>query len=157
MKHSGSGKILCISLALLLPLGLTFLVSCETGGTFARQGGGFGNAPDQEGGATLERDLKLSQGERIFRKNNLEHLAIGRNRIEIQQLMGPPDGRSLDGGNGYLWDYRRPIYDEASDTVYAWSLVSFKFLKGLCAYVNVRLEHPPVQLTEGEPALEPGQ
>jgi len=40
----------------------------------------------------------------------------------------------------------KPVYDEASDQVYGWSLISFKFLKGLCSTVNVRLEHPPVQL-----------
>ena len=83
----------------------------------------------------------------------METLSIGRNRIEIEEMMGAPEGRSLDGGNGYLWDYRRPVYDEASDTVYAWSLISFKFLKGLCAYVNIRLENPPVQLIQ-DPAGE---
>ena len=93
----------------------------------------------------------------VYRKNNLETLSIGRNRIEIEQMMGPPEGRSLDGGNGYLWDYRRPVYDEASDTVYGWSLISFKFLKGLCAYVNIRLENPPALLIKeqtGEEAIQ---
>lgn len=92
--------------------------------------------------------FELTENFPVYRKNNLETLSIGRNRIEIEQMMGPPEGRSLDGGNGYLWDYRRPVYDEASETVYGWSLVSFKFLKGLCAYVNVRLENPPVQLLQ---------
>ena len=86
----------------------------------------------------------------ILRKSNLEALAVGSNRIEIEELMGPPEGRSLDGGNGYLWDYRRAVFDEATDKVYRWSLVSFKFLKGRCAYVRIRLEDPPIQLLELE-------
>ena len=73
---------------------------------------------------------------------------MGRNRIEIQELMGEPDGKSLDGGNGYLWDYRRPVFDETTDEVYGWSLISFKFLKGLCAYVNIRLEQLPPELLQ---------
>ncbi len=84
----------------------------------------------------------------VFRKSNLEALSIGRNRIEIQELMGEPDGKSLDGGNGYLWDYRRPVLDETTGEIYGWSLVSFKFLKGLCAYVNIRLEQPPPEILQ---------
>ena len=82
----------------------------------------------------------------VFRKSNLEALSIGRNRNEIQILMGEPEGKSLDGGNGYLWDYRRPVLDEATGEVFGWSLISFKFLKGLCAYVNIRLENLPPEL-----------
>lgn len=83
----------------------------------------------------------------VLRKINLQTLTIGKNRIEIEELMGAPEGKSLDGGNGFLWDYRRPVYDEASDKIYSWSLISFKFVKGLCSSVDVRLESPPVQLT----------
>ncbi len=100
----------------------------------------------------------------ILRKSNLEALAVGSNRIEIEELMGPPEGRSLDGGNGYLWDYRRAVLDEATGKLFRWSLVSFKFLKGRCAYVRIRLENPPTQLldlenqgqkvTENPPAVE---
>jgi len=84
----------------------------------------------------------------VYRKSNLEALAIGRNRIEIQELMGEPEGKSLDGGNGYLWDYRRPVLDEVTGEIYGWSLVSFKFLKGLCAYVNITLANPPPEILE---------
>ena len=84
----------------------------------------------------------------VYRKSNLEALSIGRNRIEIQELMGEPDGKSLDGGNGYLWDYRRPVLDEATGEIYGWSLISFKFLKGVCAYVNIRLEQPPPEVLQ---------
>ena len=86
----------------------------------------------------------------IYRKSNLETLSIGRNRIEIEELMGKPDGKSLDGGNGYLWDYRRPVFDELSEETYGWSLISFKFLKGLCAYVNIRLENLPPEIIKLE-------
>ncbi len=136
--------------------------SCNRGNTFS--GLGQGNEPMQSRqnlqGSGKEAKFELIENFPVYRKNNLETLSIGRNRIEIQDMMGPPEGRSLDGGNGYLWDYRRPVYDEASDTVYAWSLISFKFLKGLCAYVNIRLENPPVQLIQdptGEKISNPGK
>ena len=87
----------------------------------------------------------------VLRKLNLQTLTIGKNRIEIEELMGPPEGKSLDGGNGFLWDYRRPVYDEATNKVYGRSLISFKFLKGLCSSVNIRLETPPLQLTTPQP------
>ena len=130
--------------------------SCAPGKFFSELRKGNGTGQD---GQEFEK-FEIPDNLPVYRKNNLETLTIGRNRIEIEQQMGPPEGRSLDGGNGYLWDYRRPIYDEASDTVYGWSLVSFKFLKGLCAYVNIRLENPPVQLIQdpsGEQFARPGE
>ena len=150
MKNSGITRK---SQLFILTLGVFCLLassSCNRGNTFSRLG--QGNEPTQSRqnlqGAGKEAKFELTENFPVYRKNNLEALSIGRNRIEIEELMGPPEGRSLDGGNGYLWDYRRPVYDEASDTVYAWSLISFKFLKGLCAYVNIRLENPPVQLIQ---------
>jgi outer membrane protein assembly factor BamE (lipoprotein component of BamABCDE complex) len=86
----------------------------------------------------------------ILSKNNLETLSVGRNRQEIQRLMGPPEGKSLDGGNGYLWDYRRAVYDESSDKVYTWTLISFKFLQGKCAYINFQLEDIPPELHKSQ-------
>ena len=79
----------------------------------------------------------------ILNKNNLETLMVGRNKIEIEEILGPPEGKSLDGGNGYLWDYRRPIYDESTRQIYDWSLISFKFIGGLCSNINIRLENSP--------------
>ena len=35
----------------------------------------------------------------ILNKNNLETLMVGRNKIEIEEVFGPPEGKSLDGGN----------------------------------------------------------
>ena len=60
--------------------------------------------------------------------------------------MGVPDGKSLDGGNGYLWDYRRPVFDETTEKVYSWTLISFKFLKGRCSYITFQLEDIPPEL-----------
>ena len=98
--------------------------------------------------------MSLGKKVPVLRKLNLQTLTVGKNRIEIEKLMGEPEGKSLDGGNGYLWDYRRPVYDEASDQIYGWSLISFKFISGLCSNVNVRLEHPPIQLTDPEADLK---
>ena len=77
--------------------------------------------------------MSLGKKVPVLRKLNLQTLTVGKNRIEIEELMGEPEGKSLDGGNGYLWDYRRPVYDEASDQIYGWSLISFKFISGLCS------------------------
>mgnify|MGYP001281110822 CR=1 FL=1 len=159
MKNSGTRRRTQLS---ILSFGIFCIFatsSCNRGNTYARPGQGNGSS---QNGQNVQRAAKFEIPDNlpVYRKNNLETLSIGRNRIEIEQMMGPPEGRSLDGGNGYLWDYRRPIYDEASDTVYGWSLVSFKFLKGLCAYVNIRLENPPVQLIQdssGVKVARPGE
>ena len=162
MKNSGILRTTQLSILSVGILCLFATSSCNRGNTYARPGQGndpMPNGPNLQGGQE-EAKFELPENLPVYRKNNLETLSIGRNRIEIEQLMGPPEGRSLDGGNGYLWDYRRPIYDEASDTVYGWSLVSFKFLKGLCAYVNIRLENPPVQLIQdpsGQQFARPGE
>ena len=94
-----------------------------------------------------EREINFeSKNLPLYSKRNLQTLMLGKNKIEIQEIMGIPEGRSLDGGNGYLWDYRRPIYDESTEKVYEWSLVSFKFIGGLCSSINIRLEDPPTFL-----------
>ena len=79
----------------------------------------------------------------VLSKINLQTLLLGKNKLEVQELLGPPEGKSLDGGNGYLWDYRRPVYDDTTQKIYDWSLVSFKFIGGLCANINIRLENAP--------------
>ena len=109
------------------------------------KGNGFQNKQKSQ---SFTDGLNSNQEQVVFRKSNLEALTVGKNRIEIEELMGPPDGRSLDGGNGYLWDYRRAVYDESTDKVFTWSLISFKFLKGRCSYVTIRLEDIPVYLLE---------
>ena len=155
MKHSRIKRNHQLSILSLGVFCLFATSSCNRGNTFSRVGQGSDPIQIRQNldGAGKESKFELTENFPVYRKNNLEALSIGRNRIEIEEMMGPPEGRSLDGGNGYLWDYRRPVYDEASDTVYAWSLISFKFLKGLCAYVNIRLENPPVQLIQ-DPAGE---
>jgi len=109
------------------------------------KGNGFQNKQKSQ---SFTDGLNSNQEQVVFRKSNLEALTVGKNRIEIEELMGPPDGRSLDGGNGYLWDYRRAVYDESTDKVFTWSLISFKFLRGRCSYVTIRLEDIPVYLLE---------
>ena len=128
-----------------------FLLSC-TQVEYSRVGNDGAEVPYKQSqeGVNEETPPPLEKPEYkvVYRKSNLEALAIGRNRIEIQELMGEPEGKSLDGGNGYLWDYRRPVLDEVTGEIYGWSLVSFKFLKGLCAYVNITLANPPPEILE---------
>ena len=123
---------------------LLFVSSCIQGGNSYSSRSNYTNSSVSNDGNFLSPDKKIP----VLRKLNLQTLTIGKNRIEIEELMGAPEGKSLDGGNGFLWDYRRPVFDEATDKVYGWSLVSFKFINGLCHSVNVRLENPPLQLLD---------
>ena len=129
---------------IFLPLSLLFLVSCTKYNYKSSTNGSSDNISQDKPFSGSFIGLKNSS---FLRKSNLETLALGRNRMEIEKMMGPPDGRSLDGGNGYLWDYRRPVLDDITETLYSWSLISFKFLKGRCAYVSIRLENLPEQLS----------
>ncbi|MBT3667139.1 MAG: hypothetical protein HN548_06635 [Opitutae bacterium] len=135
----------------MLILSIFANISC-TQSEYQRVGGQIQQNPSEQSSekvASLPEELKEKPTYKVvYRKSNLETLAIGRNRIEIQELMGEPEGKSLDGGNGYLWDYRRPVLDEVTGEIYGWSLVSFKFLKGLCAYVNISLANPPPEILE---------
>ena len=126
------------------PLSLLFLVACTKYNYKSSTNGSSDNISQDKPFSGSFIGLKNSS---FLRKSNLETLALGRNRMEIEKMMGPPDGRSLDGGNGYLWDYRRPVLDDITETLYSWSLISFKFLKGRCAYVSIRLENLPEQLS----------
>ena len=132
-------------------LGSLILVSCNQGSKpyMSQQ-----TYQASDGINKAEELLSLDKDLPVLTKMNLQTLTIGKNRFEIEQLMGPPEGKSLDGGNGYLWDYRRPVYDEASDQVYGWSLISFKFHQGRCSTVDVRLEHLPVQLANPDLGTE---
>ena len=121
-----------------------FFSSCIQGGNSYSSQSNYTNSSVSNEGNFLLPDEKIP----VLRKLNLQTLTIGKNRIEIEELMGAPEGKSLDGGNGFLWDYRRPVFDEATERIYGWSLVSFKFINGLCHSVNVRLENPPLQLLD---------
>ena len=144
------GKLKLFTCLLVSPF---FLISC-TQLEYSRVGEAGGNVTDKKSQEKLNKESptpsEKPEYKVVYRKSNLKALAIGRNRIEIQELMGEPEGKSLDGGNGYLWDYRRPVLDEVTGEIYGWSLVSFKFLKGLCAYVNITLANPPPEILEQE-------
>ena len=132
-------------------LGLLILISCKRPNNIYRSQQSY---PVSDGISEAAEVLSLDKDLPVLRKMNLQTLTIGKNRIEIENLMGSPEGKSLDGGNGYLWDYRRPVYDEASDQIYGWSLISFKFLSGRCSSVNIRLEHPPIKLPISDSRVE---
>ena len=51
-----------------------------------------------------------------------------------------------------IYDYRRPVLRKYQE-IYGWSLISFKFLRGLCAYVNIRSTTSSRDLTTAK--LEP--
>jgi len=125
---------------LILVSGLSFLGSCQRS-----QNIGLLNRSTTSNHGLVQNQSSLPEYP-VIRKNNLESLAIGRNRDEIEKLMGVPDGKSLDGGNGYLWDYRRPVFDESTNKVYTWTLISFKFLKGKCSYITFQLQDLPPEL-----------
>ncbi len=87
----------------------------------------------------------------IYRKSNLELLLLGRNRWEVQEVLGPPEGKSLTSQNEHLWDFRRSIEDEETGEVYDWSLISMKFSVGKCTEIKVKLQHAPSVLVMPDP------
>lgn len=84
----------------------------------------------------------------FYKKSNLEYLTLGRNRIEVEELMGPPEGRTLGEKSQYLWDYRRPVKDEETGEIFGWSLITFHFSQGICSSIEISLSNPPAQLFE---------
>jgi len=86
----------------------------------------------------------------FYKKSNLEYLTLGRNRIEVEELMGLPEGRTLGEKSDYLWDYRRPVKDEETGEIFDWSLITFHFSQGICSSIDITLANPPPQLLEEE-------
>jgi hypothetical protein len=86
----------------------------------------------------------------FYNKSNLEYLTLGRNGIEVEELMGQPEGRTLGQKSDYLWDYRRPVRDEETGEIFDWSLITFHFSQGTCSSIDITLANPPPQLLEEE-------
>ena len=86
----------------------------------------------------------------FYKKSNLEYLTLGRNGIEVEDLMGQPEGRTLGQKSDYLWDYRRPVKDEETGEIFDWSLITFHFSQGICSSIDITLANPPLQLLEEE-------
>ena len=86
----------------------------------------------------------------FYKKSNLEYLTLGRNGIEVVDLMGQPEGRTLGQKSDYLWDYRRPVKDEETGEIFSWSLITFHFSQGICSSIDITLANPPPQLLEEE-------
>jgi hypothetical protein len=86
--------------------------------------------------------------EKSFRKFNLEYLMVGKNQIEVEDLMGLPEGKTLGQDGVYLWDYRRPVYDDETGNIFEWSLITFHFSQGKCSRVDVSLSDLPAQLSD---------
>jgi hypothetical protein len=84
----------------------------------------------------------------FYKKSNLEYLTLGRNRIEVEELMGLPEGRTLGEKSDYLWDYRRPVKDEKTGEIFDWSLITFHFSQGICSSIDITLANPPPQLLD---------
>ena len=74
-----------------------FLISC-TQVEYSRVGEGAGNVIDKQSQEKLNKEPSIPSEKPeykvVYRKSNLEALAIGRNRIEIQGLMGEPEGKA---------------------------------------------------------------
>jgi hypothetical protein len=92
----------------------------------------------------------------FYKKSNLEYLTLGRNRIEVEELMGLPEGRTLGEKSDYLWDYRRPVKDEETGEIFDWSLITFHFSQGICSSIDITLANPPLQLLEEENTFSKG-
>ncbi len=95
-----------------------------------------------------DEQFSSKQSVRVYNQRNLELFTLGRNKYEVEKLMGPPNGRNLSKNGSYLWDYRRPVLNEDSQEIYDWSLVTFEFSQGICSSVRITYEHTPIQLLE---------
>jgi hypothetical protein len=124
-------KTISISFSTLL---LVFLYGCKSTGFKANK-------------HNYSQQKNLSEPSAL-KQFNLNYLALGKNRIEVENLMGAPEGRTLGQNGEYLWDYRRPVIDDESGKVYDWSLITFHFNKGKCSFINFTLSNKPVQLLE---------
>ena len=85
----------------------------------------------------------------VFTKFNLESLVVGKNSLEIEQLLGQPNGKTLIPNGEYLLDYRRRVLDEDTGKIFEWSLISFRFYQGICTSIDIILANTPKQLTQG--------
>ena len=86
----------------------------------------------------------------VYRKSNLELLLIGRNRWEVQDILGMPEGKSLTSKNEHLWDFRRPVLDDQTGEIYDWSLITMRFSVGKCSSISVKLQKSPSILVVSE-------
>ena len=88
--------------------------------------------------------------ENVINQFNLELLTLGKNTIEVESLMGAPEGQTLGQNGEHLWDYRRPVLDDETGKVFDWSLITFHFNQGRCNYIDILLSSKPEQLFEEE-------
>jgi hypothetical protein len=87
-----------------------------------------------------------SASDPAFTKFNLESLVVGKNSLEIEQLLGRPNGKTLIPNGEYLLDYRKRVLDEESGKIFEWSLISFRFYQGICTSVDIILTDTPKHL-----------
>ena len=120
-----------------LPVGLTCLTGCGGGHFSSVNGGG------QTGQVALFGQGASSSSQEVLRKGNLEFLTLGRNKKEVEALLGSPEKRDTEDGILVLWEYRRAVFDEVTNNTFAWSRVILMFEAGLCSRVTVDLQHPP--------------
>ena len=85
---------------------------------------------------------------KAYKKFNLEYLALGKNQIEVEKLMGLPEGRSLGQNGQYMLDYRRAVLNEQTGKVFDWSLITFVFNQGKCISIDIQYSDRPLQLLE---------
>ena len=87
-----------------------------------------------------------SSSDPFFTKFNLESLVVGKNSLEIEQLLGRPNGKTLIPNGEYILDYRRRVLDQDTGKIFEWSLISFRFYQGICTSVDIILTDTPKQL-----------
>ena len=84
----------------------------------------------------------------VFRKSNLELLIIGKNRQEVEEILGSPNGKSLNSKNEHIWDYRRIAINEDTGEIFDWALISLTFSTGKCSGIGMSFENMPAVLME---------
>ena len=115
---------------------------------FGCNGNRFFSGNEDREPASLRDGESSSKSEPILRKGNLDFFVLGRNRLEIETLIGVPYEKYSEDGNLVVWRYRRAVFDEATSTTYGWSRLTVTFARGLCSEVSVDLEQPPIPVEE---------
>ena len=115
---------------------------------FGCNGNRFSSGNEDRESAPLMDGESPSKSEAVLIQGNLDFFVLGRNRLEIETLLGVPYEKDSEDGNLVVWRYRRAVFDEATNITYGWSRLTLKFARGLCSKVSVDLEHPLIPVDE---------
>jgi hypothetical protein len=84
----------------------------------------------------------------VYQKSNLELLILGKNRWEVTDLLGEPNGKSLNLKNEHVWDYRKSVIHDETGEIFDWTLITVTFTVGKCSSIELKYQSPPSVLVD---------